>query len=192
MGSNGLSLLEQYIRATVAESRARYKNKLFVFDFDDTLVRTDSKVLVTNVITGRAFELTPAEFAGYIRETGDEYDFSQFDNHVLNPKMISWTNNILRNAYKKHGPSHVAILTARGRGQPVRDYLDSIGIHGIKIAAINSNDPQDKARWLSRMIDRHDFDYVEFFDDNRGNVVAAQKLDAQHPDVRVVVRHVTG
>ena len=61
------------------------EKKLRVFDFDDTLVKSNSKVYVTN--NGKKTTLSPGEFAIYDKKAGDEYDFSDFDK-VIEPKKI--------------------------------------------------------------------------------------------------------
>ena len=47
------------------------EKKLRVFDFDDTLVKSNSKVYVTN--NGKKKTLTPGEFAIYNKKDVDEF-----------------------------------------------------------------------------------------------------------------------
>ena len=61
------------------------EKKLRVFDFDDTLVKSNSKVYVNN--KGKKKTLTPGQFAIYKKKSGDEFDFSDFDK-VIEPKKI--------------------------------------------------------------------------------------------------------
>ena len=49
------------------------EKKLRVFDFDDTLVKSNSKVFVIN--KGKKKTLTAREFAIYKQKPGDEFDF---------------------------------------------------------------------------------------------------------------------
>ena len=56
------------------------EKKLRVFDFDDTLVKSNSKVYVNN--NGAKTTLTPGQFAVYKKKSGDEFDFSDFDKVI--------------------------------------------------------------------------------------------------------------
>ena len=52
------------------------KEKLVIFDLDDTLIKTDAKIKIVDSKTGEIFqELTPAEFNFYS---------SKVSNHFLN------------------------------------------------------------------------------------------------------------
>ena len=73
------------------------EKKLRVFDFDDTLVKSNSKVFVIN--KGKKKTLTPGEFAIYNKKPGDEFDFSDFDK-VIEPKKIKAMFRVFKNIYK--------------------------------------------------------------------------------------------
>ena len=60
-------------------------DKLKVFDFDDTLVKSNSRIKITN--NNKVTMLTPAEYAVYDPRAGDEFDFSEFDE-LISPKEI--------------------------------------------------------------------------------------------------------
>jgi hypothetical protein len=49
-----------------------------VFDFDDTLVKTKSRIYLTTK-EGRLVALTPGEYAVYEPQPGDVFDYSEFD-----------------------------------------------------------------------------------------------------------------
>jgi len=86
------------------------EKKLRVFDFDDTLVKSNSKVYVVN--KGKKKTLTPGEFAIYDKKAGDEYDFSDFDK-VIEPKKIKSMFRVFKNIYKASGSRRLTVLTAR-------------------------------------------------------------------------------
>ena len=86
------------------------EKKLRVFDFDDTLVKSNSKVYVIN--KGKRKTLTPGEFAVYKQKSGDEFDFSDFDK-VIEPKQIKSMFNVFKNIYNASGSRRLTILTAR-------------------------------------------------------------------------------
>lgn len=162
--------------------------RLRIFDFDDTLVMTDARILVTDA-NGKEFTLTPGEFAVYDQQPGDIFDYSEFDD-LINPRVITWTAKILQNVYDKYGAEGLVILTARGTSKPVTQFLSDIGLHDIEVKALGDADPKMKAKWIDRWITERGLEYVEFFDDSHKNIAAVRELKHLHPGVHVVVRHV--
>ena len=71
------------------------EKKLRVFDFDDTLVKSNSKVYVNN--KGKKTTLTLA--VPYKKKSGDEFDFSDFDK-VIEPKKIKSMFKVFNNIYR--------------------------------------------------------------------------------------------
>lgn len=185
MGSS-TKLLREYIRA-VRESQEQHK--LWVFDFDDTLVKTDSCTHVTNTETGEKFDLTPGELAVYEKRPGDTFDYTDFEK-LVNPRPVKWVNRILHNVYTHHGPENIVILTARGHSEPVQHWLTMIGLPGIEIATLGNTSAQMKADWISKRIERSGYTAVEFFDDSHKNVAAVSALRQRHPEVMVITRHI--
>ena len=59
------------------------ESKLRVFDFDDTIAKSDSNIHITTD-TGERIEMTPAQYATHKINPEYEYDFSEFDE-VINP-----------------------------------------------------------------------------------------------------------
>ena len=60
--------------------------KLRIFDFDDTLVKTNSFIYV-NHKDGKKSKLSPGEYAVYKERPGDVMDFTDFQK-VTEPKLI--------------------------------------------------------------------------------------------------------
>ena len=60
--------------------------KLRIFDFDDTLVKTNSFIYVTHK-DGRKSKLNPGQYAVYNEKPGDVMDFTDFQK-VTDPKLI--------------------------------------------------------------------------------------------------------
>lgn len=167
-------------------------------DFDDTLVRTGAMVIV-NHANGVTEEMTPGEYAIYDPQHGDQFNYSQFDGPLINPRQIGQVFN----AFKKdllittHNKI-VLILTARGAQKPLRDYLTSIGIdpkknRNLRIATLGSGDPQHKAGVIAALIEKKGFDDVEFFDDSVKNrdAVAALADIPRYSHARIEVKPYT-
>ena len=168
------------------------ESKLRVFDFDDTIAKSDSNIHVTTD-TGEKITMDPGEYATHVMNPDYEYDFSEFDE-VINPREIKQITNIIRNALNAGTEGReIAILTARDPAAEgaIRDYLDSIGLDTsmITFELLGSSDPQTKAAWIADRIEGGATD-VLFFDDSGKNVEAVQALSGQYPDIKIKARKV--
>ena len=170
------------LKDILTESETR---KLRIFDFDDTLVRSNSKVKVTSK-SGDVFTLTPGEYAVYDKKDGDVFDYSEFDK-LIEPKEIKALTKVLRNFYKANGNRTITILTARGVTRPLQDYLRDIGIERVNIVGVNSSDPQKKADWIEGKI-KLGYNDIFFIDDSQKNVDAIKKLKARYPNLKWEIR----
>jgi hypothetical protein len=68
--------------------------KLRVFDFDDTLVKTNSFIYITHG-DGKSSKLTPGEYAVYEPKKDDVFDFSDFQK-VTQPQEIKGITKLLK------------------------------------------------------------------------------------------------
>ncbi len=161
--------------------------KLRVFDFDDTLVKTKSHIYITHS-DGKKSKLTPGEYAIYEPKDGDKYDFSDFEQ-VKQPQEIKGVTKLLKTVAKAEGERKIVILTARAAYKPVKEYLQDIGLDGIYVVALASNDPQDKADWIEDKIKRG-YNDVFFIDDSHKNITAVNKLKDKYPNIKMKVSHV--
>lgn len=171
----------------VISRRRPFQRKLRVFDFDDTLVKTGSKIHVTSA-EGKQFDLTPGEYAVYVPGPGDQFDYSDFED-LIDPKEINWTVKILRSILNKN--DEVVILTARANPEPVRLFLRQASLPMIEVIALGSSVPEKKAEYIKNRIETDGLQHVEFFDDSYKNIAAVQRLTNLFPNVNIVVRHVT-
>ena len=168
------------------------ESKLRVFDFDDTIAKSDSNIHITTG-TGEKIKMTTDEYATHKMNPDYKYDFSEFDN-VINPREIKQITNIVRNALNAGTEGReIAILTARDPAaeKPIKDYLESIGLDTSKITfeLLGSSDPADKAAWIANRIENGATD-VLFFDDSGKNVEAVEALSNKYPNVKIRARKV--
>jgi hypothetical protein len=149
------------------------KHKLRVFDFDDTLVSSESSVKVKHA-DGETTDLDSASFAYFTPNEGDKINFSDF-NHVTRPRLIKKGMDALRDAVGD-GEARTVILTARPKGSAsaVKKFLEGQGVKGVDVVALQSSDPMDKARWIEKNME--DVDDIEFTDDSSKNVEAVATL----------------
>jgi len=185
-------LLKSYIKEIIKEeSSGRWsmmpEKKLRIFDLDDSLVRSNSKIHIKQT-DGDILTLTPAQYAVYDKEPGDEFDFSEFEE-LVEPETISWTLNILKNVIAKHGANGAVILTARGSDKPAQQFLKMHNLPEIPIVALGDSHPDRKAQWILAMVKRFGYTEVEFFDDSAKNIAAVEALKDKVPSgVKVITR----
>ena len=178
----------------VLENWRKYVNesKLRVFDFDDTIAKSDSNIYITTD-TGEEVSMTPGEYATHKINPDYEYDFSEFDE-VINPREIKQITNIIRNALNAGTEGReIAILTARApeAEASIRDYLEGIGLDTSKITfeLLGDSDPHAKSSWIHDRIRTGATD-VLFFDDSGKNVEAVEELRDVFPDIKIRARRV--
>lgn len=164
-----------------------------IFDVDDTLVVTKSKIKVHNPKTGFSTELTPQEFNTFQRRPNDKMDFSDFRNpDILKAGMIiEWVFTILKRTIAKGKP--VGIITARDSADLIYDFLSH---HGIKINPdyiFAINDPklgftgstaQKKKEAFMKFV-QMGFRNFKFFDDDEENVKIAKSLSRENQDIKM-------
>ena len=161
----------------ISRSLFTESKKLRVFDFDDTLVFTNSYIYV-KTIDGKEKKLTPGEYALYNEKPGEEYDFRDFYS-VQEPQELKKVTKVLKRIISKNKGDGVFILTARPQAvdKHVQKYLKDIGINQrIPVTGLQNNDPRAKANWIEDKIDNEGYDDVYFADDSIKNVNAVKKM----------------
>jgi FMN phosphatase YigB (HAD superfamily) len=146
--------------------------KLRVYDFDDTLVKTNSFIYVTHK-DGKTSKLTPGQYAIYKEQPGDKFDYRDFQQ-VTNPQIIKGYVELLRRMVNSGGSREVFILTARSAERPVSQFIKDLGIKGVTVVALGDNNPEKKADWIEDKV-KAGFDDVYFVDDSPKNVDAVKR-----------------
>jgi len=146
--------------------------KLRIFDFDDTLVKTNSFIYVTHK-DGKTSKLSPGEYAVYKERPGDTFDFKDFQQ-VTNPQLIKGYVELLRRMVNSGGSREVFILTARAAERPVSQFIKDLGINGVKVIALGDNNPEKKADWIEDKV-KEGYDDVFFVDDSPKNIDAVRR-----------------
>jgi hypothetical protein len=161
------------------------KNRLVIFDLDDTLVKTDAKIKILHHKTRKVIgELTPSEFNNFKKKSGHILNFDDFeDAEILSQaRFIHSIFRKLKYYYRMGIP--VSIVTARSSSEMVRDFFlsHSIDIHPDLVIAINDPDEdlsgniaERKKMAIRRLIDDGYTDLI-FFDDNEDNLRLAKDL----------------
>jgi phosphoglycolate phosphatase-like HAD superfamily hydrolase len=146
--------------------------KLRVYDFDDTLVKTNSFIYVTHK-DGKTSKLSPGQYAVYKERPGDKFDYKDFQQ-VTNPQIIKGYVELLRRMVNSGGSREVFILTARSAERPVSQFIKDLGINGVKVIALGDNNPEKKADWIEDRV-KEGYDDVFFVDDSPKNIDAVRK-----------------
>ena len=146
--------------------------KLRIFDFDDTLVKTNSFIYVTHN-DGKTSKLSPGEYAVYKERPGDKFDFKDFQQ-VTNPQLIKGYVELLRRMVNSGGSREVYILTARAAERPVSQFIKDLGIGGVIVIALGDNNPEKKADWIEDRV-KEGYDDVFFVDDSPKNIDAVRR-----------------
>lgn len=171
----------------ISERKGR---RLLVLDFDDTLADTDSKILIRRA-NGEVVRMDTGAYATFTPRPGDKMDFSEFDR-LIDPKPIRRNVRLLQRAVERKAADKIVILTARGRPEPVAEFLRMVGItSGVSIMAVGSSDPQKKANYIERQI-QDGYESIAFIDDSRKNLKAVATLQQRYPNAKIIVRKAEG
>ena len=165
---------------------------LSIFDFDHTLAKVDSFVLIKK--DGKIIKkLDPAQFAGYVLEEGEEFDYREFNTILKNPKIIKRNFRILVRQLEKarkspRGSRKVTILTARGLSLPITTFFKKLGLNPY-VVALGSGDPQHKADWIEEQISKpNGYNILYFMDDSDKNINAVREMLKKYPEVVSVLK----
>jgi len=181
------NLNEEIVKETIVMDKAlaisRDPNapikKIRVFDFDDTLAQTKSKVFYT-MPDGTKGELTAENFAKEgtnLQEQGAKFDFSDFDKVVKGKKGPLF--KVAETISDKRGTQDMFVLTARGpnAAPAIKQFLDGVGldIPVNNIVGLGDSSPFSKSEWI---VDKASEGYNDFYfaDDHTANVNAVKNV----------------
>ena len=139
--------------------------ELFIFDFDDTLAITDSRVKVIKKQTGEEILMTSREFAHFpFNPSTDDLDFGDFRR--ARGTLIKDTIEIMEQSILDG--ADVYIVTARSLSEPVKIFLEQeIGSAPPIVATSGS---AGKVPWLQQKLKTSDYTRVVVFEDCEKNI----------------------
>jgi hypothetical protein len=152
------------------------KKKIRIFDFDDTVARTNSKVFAEK--EGERIELTAEEFAEKgieLIDQGYEMDFTDFNKVVEGKKGPLF--DLIKKLKEAPGERDLFILTARApeSQQAIYEFMKAMGVEIPleNITGLGKSDGEAKANWI---IDKAAEGYNDFYfaDDAPQNVKAVR------------------
>jgi hypothetical protein len=154
-------------------------NKLYIFDFDDTLCVSDARIKVTDLDTGEVQWLDSRQWREHrMDETQYSYDMSQFQSLAPEFHENDEILDIAKDAYKRLGPEGVMVMTARGSPNGPKEFLDMHNMPGCEVMALGekADIPPGKARYIAQLIKQRGLRQVEFYDDNNFHINGAKLL----------------
>ena len=150
-----------------------------IYDFDDTLAFSDSKIIVT-MPNGKVKKITPAQFAAQdetLKAQGATFDFSEF-NKVVKGRPGPLAPR-LKKAIEKFGNQNIFVLTARPQAsaEAIYEFLKGIGLEIPleNIVGLENGTPAAKAGWIVNKV-AQGFNDFYFVDDAYKNVKAVQDV----------------
>ena len=177
-------------------------DKLFVFDFDDTLVRTTSFIHVIQTRDNSIKAIRPHEFYEYQLLPGEVFDFNEFEGRInlKTTEIIKRTWDKFLEKIETHGSKAVSICTARTMAGPVSQFLADVECPVIEVAAvghhIKNGNPTlanaiRKQLWFKDKLKDTNPREVHFYDDNLANIVSIGELRDIFPDINIIT-HLIG
>jgi len=172
-------------------------DSITIFDIDDTLVVTNSKIKVHDHSNNKYYELTPKEFNEYQKDPNHVLDFSDFQNpDILKAgRIIDWVMNVLQKTMQVERA--VGVITARDSKDLIVEFLlhNGVDINPDFIFAVNDRDSgftgsiaERKKQAFIKFIDMG-FRNFKFFDDDPENLRLAKQLEKEY-DIKMFTRQV--
>lgn len=148
---------------------------LYIFDFDDTLAITDSRVRV--IRNGEDIWMTSREFARFpINPRTDQIDFNDFNR--ASGTLIAATAKEMEHAMDDVGRSNVFVVTARSVAEPVKKWLtDTLGKTPEVIATAGG---ANKRPWLMGQLLKQEYERVVVYEDCTHNIRDLKEAVEEH------------
>jgi hypothetical protein len=176
--------MNNMIKKIIQEELNRFEDKLYVFDFDETLITDQNSVFIVKP-DGSKTQISHKNYVEYKKQPGERVEFDETKD-IINPII----NQPMMDLLRQHQQNAV-ILTARTNDKPATKLLTQFGIH-VPVFAVGTNDPtltstaynaKRKASWIESAIKTFRLKYVEFWDDNRFNIYEVEQLKEKYPEV---------
>jgi len=177
------------------EAKPYKSGKILVFDIDDTILISTSRIWVKNKLTGEKFSLTPEEFNTFQKKPNQILSFDEFQSLEIMKagKLINYYFKILKEAYKHR--IAIGIVTARDDHKMIYTWLKDHLKHPIDgdlIFAVNDDrhhkfkgDIAERKKQAFREIIEQGFHDLQFYDDDADNLRLVKSLEEEYPDIKI-------
>jgi FMN phosphatase YigB (HAD superfamily) len=174
--------------------------KLVVFDIDDTLVHTQTKVHV--VKDGEVVNsLNSHDFTHYKLQPGESFDFEDFRNarefFEKSKPIIPMMNQLKRDIATGN---KVVMVTARADFDDKELFLDTFRKYGVDIDKVHvyragniksGTTEERKKAIIKNLLDKDDYTKAIMYDDAKPNLHTFIELKKDHPRTRFYAWHVS-
>lgn len=175
------------------------------FDIDDTMFKTDAKVLVKKG-DKVVHELTPAEYNVYKLGSGEEFDYSQFRSAEIFNRTAKPIENVFKIAKKmlskfsSYTQKKITVITARTDFDDKDLFLKTFKKYGFntdrvyvhRAGNLKMAGPAAKAKIVSDELKKGKYKIARMFDDHEGNLDAFLGLAKDFPDIKFEAFFVQG
>ena len=185
------------LEAFLVTEKPYSKEKIVVFDLDDTLVITDAKIKVCNRVNGECFSLTPEEFNEYEANADHDLDFTDFASLEIMKagRLIEHYLNIFKSNYKKG--IAVGIVTARDDREMIYRWLrEHVGFRIDKDLIFAISDPvhgftgsiADRKKQAFETYINMGYVNFKFYDDDTANLKLVKSLEKEHNNIKIYTK----
>ena len=177
------------------------ESRLVIFDIDDTLVHTQTKVKIVKdgTVVG---SLNSHDFTHYKLKPGESFDFGDFANareFFNNAKpIIPMLNQLKRDIATGN---KVVMVTARADFNDRELFLDTFRKYGVDMSKVHvyraGNDKSatpiehKKATIIRSLMDRGNYSKVIMYDDAKPNIESFINLKKEYPSAKFYAWHVS-
>ena len=174
--------------------------KLVIFDIDDTLVHTQTKVHV--IRDGQVIKsLNSHDFTHYKLQPGEEFDFGDFRNarefFEKSKPIIPMMNQLKRDI---NTGNTVVMVTARADFDDKELFLDTFRKYGVDMNKVHvyragnikgGTTEQRKKLIIKTLLDKDNYSKAIMYDDAKPNLHTFMELKKDHPRTRFYAWHVS-
>lgn len=170
------------------------EKSIYIFDFDDTIVRVTSKVNIYDKHTDEFIkEMSPSYFLEYYElKPNETAEFVDSDTYKKLPFFKTLREAV--EAYGEEAKQHVIICTARYSADGPKTILNNEGIFGIPIAAVGKKEyagnvkyhARRKKAFVAAVIRKYKPETIFFYDDSYLNLSEVGSL-AQRLKTKIVL-----
>jgi len=179
----------------INELASIYGKGITFVDIDETIFHTFAKIFVRDTSTGEIIrKLSNQEFNTYELKPSEEYDFGEFRDakffqktSIPIPKTVNRLKRMLKNIDRRD--SDIVFLTARGRFDSKKDFLDTFQKYGIPMDRIvvefssgGGSIAEYKKSTVMKYLRTGKYRRVRLIDDDMSNLRAFLKIENSLPD----------
>ncbi len=175
--------------------------KLYIFDFDDTLVSSNAMIKILDpqgeevrAMTSEEYALSdhPKQITPEEISKGFSEDFSDFDTYPPDGETLPSFNKFM--SALAEAPGDVHVLSARSAIKPMQQFLSDSGASGFQTMGVGGSNPSLKSDYVLSLMKDAEPPYtdVEVFEDSQANISAIERaVQSKYPDVNFLSNLVT-